>query len=448
MQKNTLAERIIKIRQDNPSSISTPASNSTSSSDIRNLNSASTKGTSTVSSLEDVINYRMKKRKKETKQNVQINYDTEMEQSTTFYKENVTPTTEATIESDSQSLISIRKRKQSMRTLSTQYSPRSRVVYGDSNSAENRRRPSSLTRPLADVIKDLGSKKSVCDISNSSRSRENTIIKEGLRRNDNVSIEDNYHGCNQLQIETNEGKSSKPNTAQGPSNSKEDETVKHITKVTITPKKTRNLLSIVEGSQNDELVNEDTEITSSRSQEDEILNVNIEIPVNNKEKPIVLPVIDEDREHTSTMHNSSEENNNPDEASDIPRFNKNAITMSDNKVENGSSKREEDVRKSDIIEEDKLIGEKQRVETEREFGENQEEKQKSSSDNIREVKSKTDVVSKNKTGVKDKQVQGKSQSKLSGLNKSTEKTRYDDSSQEIPAKKETLMIHLNRASLT
>ncbi|XP_063440238.1 bromodomain-containing protein DDB_G0280777-like [Mytilus trossulus] len=438
MQKKTLADRIIRIRQDNPSSISTPASNSTSSSDVRNLNSASTKGTSTVSSLEDVINYRMKKRKKETKQNSQINYDTETVPSTTSYKENFTPTTEATIESDSQSLITIRKRKQTMRTFSTQYSPRSRIVYGDSNSAENRRRPSSLTKPLADVIKELGSKKSVCDISNSSRSRENTINKEELRRNDNVSIEDNYPGCNQVQRETNEGNSSKQNTAPGSSNSKDDETVKHITKVTITPKKTRNLLSIVEGSQHDELVNEDTEITSSTSQEDEILNVNIEIPVNNDEKPIVLPVIDEDMEHTSTMHNSSEENNNPDEANDIPHFNKNEITMSDNKVENGSSKREEDVRKSDIIEEDKSIGEKLRVETEREFDENQEEKQQLCSDNIGEVKSKQGNISKTETGGKDKQVQGKPKSELSGLKKGSEKTGYDHKSQKIPTKEENL----------
>ncbi|XP_052063007.1 putative uncharacterized protein DDB_G0277255 [Mytilus californianus] len=331
-----------------------------------------------------------------------------------------------------------------MRNYTTQYSPRSRVVYGDSNSTENRRRPSSLTRPLADVIKELGSKKSVCDISSSSRSRENTMIKDEMRRNDNVSIEDSYSGGNQLQMETNEENSSKQNTAPSTSHSKEDETVKHITKVTITPKKTRNLLSIVEGSQNEELTNEDIykEINSSRSPEEEICKVNVEIPVINKEKHIVLPVIGEDKEQTSFTNNSNEENKSPDEANDILCLDKNEISMSDNMIKkkddnsfNNNSKREEDVRKVDIIDKDKLIVREQlRAETEEEFCEKREEKQTPSSEKTKEVKNKQDIVSKTGTGGKVKQVQGQSQYKLSGLNKDKEKTKNDHSSQVVPSK--------------
>ena len=239
MSGNTLADRILKLRQENPSSISTPLTKPSSDSTSHTINSASTttnrniqNPTDTDNSVIGILKERKNRSSKilsdinrmqfnevpsfsklvhdwqtrngrpiqesefqsvsntDTKSRIGLqtpNTDSKsrigLQTPNTDSKSRIglqTPNTDTKSGTDIQTPIGSRKRRESTRSYRTQYNPRERIVYGDSSSPSKQGRPSTLQRPLADIIKDMASKSSINSSQNDGEHIVNTYTDKDV----------------------------------------------------------------------------------------------------------------------------------------------------------------------------------------------------------------------------------------------------------------------------
>ena len=264
MSGKTLADRILKLRQENPSSISTPLTKPSSDSTSHTINSASTTTNRNIQIPTDndnsVIGI-LKERKirsnkilsdidrmqfnevpsfsklvhdwqtrngrpiQESEFQSVSNTDTKsrigLQTPNTDSKSRIglqtpntdsksrtglqTPNTDTKSGTDIQTPIGSRKRRESTRSYRTQYNPRGRIVYDDSGSPSKRERPSTLQRPLADIIKDMASKSSIDGSQNDGQHIVNTYTDKDVEHETDTNTEINSKRVHDAASERHDG---------------------------------------------------------------------------------------------------------------------------------------------------------------------------------------------------------------------------------------------------
>jgi hypothetical protein len=264
MSGKTLADRILKLRQENPSSISTPLTKPSSDSTSHTINSASTttnrniqNPTDTDNSVIGILKERKNRSSKilsdidrmqfnevpsfsklvhdwqtrngrpiqesefqsvsntDTKSRIGLqtpNTDSKsrigLQTPNTDSKSRIglqTPNTDTKSGTDIQTPIGSRKRRESTRSYRTQYNPRGRIVYGDSSSPSKQGRPSTLQRPLADIIKDMASKSSINSSQNDGEHIVNTYTDKDVEHVTDTNTEINSKRVHDAASERDDG---------------------------------------------------------------------------------------------------------------------------------------------------------------------------------------------------------------------------------------------------